>query len=65
MKKHTEQKSSWGVPIAVDWGKDEKPQEPKAIPADAHSTRPVTEAVVLGGKGNTVIANRVTKQNHI
>jgi len=59
------QESSWGIPIAVDWGENKETQKLEIIPADATSPRPVTETVVIGMNGNTMIADRVIKQNHI
>ena len=41
------QESSWGIPIAVDWGENKETQKLEIIPADATSPRPVTETVVL------------------
>ena len=65
MSKKSIQRSSWGTPIAVDWGKDEKPQQLASVPVEPPRPRPVTETVVIDGNGNTMIADRVTIQNHI
>ena len=65
MSKKLLQESSWGIPIAVDWGDKKVTEQTTVKPNDLPKPRPVTETVVIGMNGNTIIADRVTKQNHI